>query len=386
MNLYTLADANHLGIITLLNIETKGCAMLAKTPLHACHLSMGSRLVDFHGWEMPLHYGSQLEEHEVVRKSAGMFDVSHMTVVDVLGAGGRQFLRKLLTNDVDQLQHNGRALYTCMCNEHGGIIDDLIVYQRASDNYRLVLNSATRERDLAWIREKICGFSAGLQERTELAMLAVQGPDALPKTLNVLNPAQADAISTLTYFECVDVGDWFFARTGYTGEDGLEIILPETEITGLWNALIAAGVKPCGLAARDTLRLEAGMLLYGQDMDETTTPLESNLNWTVKWEPEDRDFIGLGALLSQKQQGLTRKLVGLTLKEKGIMRNGQRVVIEGHADGIITSGTYSPTLAKSIAFARLPIEAGEHVLVDIRGKLYEADVSKPRFIKHGKAI
>jgi len=360
--------------------------MLAKTPLHACHLSMGARLVDFHGWEMPLHYGSQLEEHEIVRKSAGMFDVSHMTVVDVLGAGGRQFLRKLLTNDVDQLQHNGRALYTCMCNEHGGIIDDLIVYQRASDNYRLVLNSATRERDLAWIREKVSGFSAGLQERAELAMLAVQGPDALQKTLNVLNPAQADAISTLTYFECVDVGDWFFARTGYTGEDGLEIILPETEISGLWNALIAAGVKPCGLAARDTLRLEAGMLLYGQDMDETTTPLESNLNWTVKWEPEDRDFIGLGALLSQKQQGLTRKLVGLTLKEKGIMRNGQRVVVEGHADGIITSGTYSPTLAKSIAFARVPLETGEQVLVDIRGKLYEAEVSKPRFIKHGKAI
>ncbi len=360
--------------------------MIAKTPLHASHLASGARMVDFHGWEMPLHYGSQLEEHHDVRQQAGMFDVSHMTVVDVLGAGGRQFLRKLLTNDVDQLQHMGRALYSCMCNEHGGIIDDLIVYQRAPDNYRLVLNSATRTRDLAWIREKITGFSAGLQERPELSMLAVQGPDAIKKTLSILTPAQADAISTLTYFESVDVGTWFFGRTGYTGEDGLELIVPQDDIANLWSALLNAGVKPCGLAARDTLRLEAGMFLYGQDMDESTTPLESALAWTVKWQPEDRDFIGMGALLSQRQQGLKRKLVGLTLEGKGIMRTGQRVVIPGHVDGIITSGTYSPTLAKSIAFARVPIETGTEVMVDIRGKLFPASVCKPRFVKHGEPI
>ena len=360
--------------------------MIARTPLYACHQAMGARMVDFHGWEMPLHYGSQLDEHHLVRQSAGMFDVSHMTVVDVLGAGGRQFLRKLLTNDVDSLKHTGRALYTCMCNEHGGIIDDLIVYQRASDNYRLVLNSATRSRDLAWIREKISGFSAGLQECTELAMLAVQGPDSINKTLSVLNPSQADAVSTLTYFECVDVDNWFFARTGYTGEDGLEIILPQDDIATLWTALSNAGVKPCGLAARDTLRLEAGMLLYGQDMDESTSPLESNLSWTVKWQPEDRDFIGMGALLSQKQRGLKRKLVGLSLNGKGIMRTGQRVVVEGKPDGIITSGTYSPTLAKSIAFARVPLETGGEVMVDIRGTLFSARVSTPRFVKHGEPI
>lgn len=360
--------------------------MIQKTALHASHQALGARMVDFHGWEMPLHYGSQLDEHHVIRKHAGMFDVSHMTVVDVLGAGGRQFLRKLLTNDVDLLEHTGRALYTCMCNEHGGIIDDLIVYQRAPDNYRLVLNSATRTRDLAWIREKIIGFSAGLQERNELAMLAIQGPEAVEKALTILNPAQVDAISTLTYFECVDVGDWFFARTGYTGEDGLEIILPQDEIATLWTALLNAGVKPCGLAARDTLRLEAGMFLYGQDMDESTTPLESALAWVVKWQPEDRDFIGMGALLSQKQQGLKRKLVGLTLEDKGIMRPGQRVIIEGYHDGIITSGTYSPTLGKSIAFARVPIETGAEVQVDIRGKLFPANVGKPRFVKNGEAI
>lgn len=360
--------------------------MIAKTPLYACHQALGARMVDFHGWQMPLHYGSQLDEHRYVRTDAGMFDVSHMTVVDVLGAGGRQFLRKLLTNDVDQLQHTGRALYTCMCNEHGGIIDDLIVYQRASDNYRLVLNSATRTRDLAWIREKIIGFSAGLQERPELAMLAVQGPEAIKKTLTILTAAQADAISTLTYFECVDVDDWFFARTGYTGEDGLEIIVPQHDIATLWTALLNAGVKPCGLAARDTLRLEAGLLLYGQDMNELITPLESGLAWTVKWQPEDRDFIGMGALISQKRHGLQRKLVGLTLDSKGIMRTGQRVVVEGHADGIVTSGTYSPTLAKSIAFARVPIDTAETVMVDIRGKLFQAHASKPRFINLEKAV
>lgn len=360
--------------------------MIAKTPLHANHLAIGAKMVDFHGWEMPLHYGSQLDEHHFVRQNAGMFDVSHMTIIDILGAGGRQFLRKLLTNDVDLLEHNGRALYSCMCNEHGGIIDDLIVYQRASDNYRVVLNSATRTRDLAWIRRKSEGFAAGLQERNELAMLAVQGPEAIVKTMSILTPAQIDAISTLTTYECVDVDNWFFARTGYTGEDGLEIILPKEEINNLWTSLLQAGVKPCGLAARDTLRLEAGMLLYGQDMDETTTPLESGLEWTVKWKPEDRDFIGMGALLSQKQQGVKRKLVGLILQDKGIMRAGQSVIVEGYPNGIITSGTYSPTLAQSIALARVPTCTGDQVLVDIRGKLIPARVGKARFVKRGQIL
>lgn len=360
--------------------------MISKTPLHANHLACGARMVDFHGWDMPLHYGSQLDEHHAVRTQAGMFDVSHMTVVDVLGAGGRQFLRRLLTNDVDQLQHSGRALYSCLCNEHGGIIDDLIVYQRAPDNYRIVLNSATRERDLAWILAKCEGYSVGLQERRELAMIAVQGPEAINKLTSVLNPSQIDAISTLTHFECVDVDKWFFARTGYTGEDGLEIILPAAEVAALWTSLLQAGVIPCGLGARDTLRLEAGMLLYGQDMDESTTPLESGLAWTVKWEPEDRNFIGMGALLSQRREGLGRKLVGLVLEDRGIMRSGQRVVVEGEADGVITSGSYSPTLGYSIALARVPVGTGEHVMVDIRGKMVPARVGKPRFVKHGKPL
>lgn len=353
--------------------------MIAKTQLHSAHLASHARMVDFHGWEMPLHYGSQLEEHHAVRHQAGVFDVSHMTVVDVLGAGTRQFLRKLLTHDIDKLQHNGRALYSCMCTERGGIIDDLIVYQRAPDNYRLILNSATRERDLIWLREKIQGFSAGLQERHELAMLALQGPESLNKLLDVLNPAQIDAISTLTRFESVDVEDCFFARTGYTGEDGFEIVVPQEKIAALWTSIINAGVKPCGLAARDTLRLEAGMLLYGQDMDETTSPLESGLEWTVDWQPAERDFIGMGALLSQKELGVKRKLVGLTLSEKAIMRTGQRVFIDGAPAGVITSGTYSPTLSCSIALARISSIPGQDVSVEIRNKLYPVTVGKPRF-------
>lgn len=360
--------------------------MIAKTPLHDCHLHYKAKMVNFHGWAMPLHYGSQLNEHHLVRKDAGLFDVSHMTIIDVLGAGGRQFLRKLLTNDLDQLPHNGKALYTCMCNEHGGIIDDLIVYQRASDNYRLILNSATHDKDVEWIWQKSQGFAVGLQERLELAMIAVQGPKAIEKTKKILTPAQLDALSTLTPFECVDADNWFFARTGYTGEDGFEIILPQEQVVQLWHDLVKAGIHPCGLAARDTLRLETGMMLYGQDMDETTTPLESGLGWTVAWQPEDRDFIGMGALFSQKQLGVERKMVGLTLLDKGVMRQGQKVIIEQCPEGIITSGGYSPTLDKSIALARVPVGIGEQVLVDIRGKLIPAQVGKPRFVKQGKAL
>ena len=360
--------------------------MTAKTPLYATHVKCGAKMVNFHGWEMPLHYGSQLNEHHQVRQDAGIFDVSHMTIVDILGAGGRLFLRKLLTNDVDALDHNGKALYSCMCNEHGGIIDDLIVYQRASDNYRIVLNSATRHEDLAWIRKVSEGFAVGLQERRELAMIAVQGPNAIAKARSILNPAQVDAVSTLTHFESVDVEQWFFARTGYTGEDGLEIIVPQDQVAQLWDDLVQAGVQPCGLAARDTLRLEAGMLLYGQDMDTSTTPLESGLAWTIKWEPADRDFIGMGALVSEKQLGIKRKMVGLTLLDKGIMRQGQRVVIDGQTDGVITSGSFSPTLGHSIALARVPVDTGTEVLVDIRGKLIPATVGKPRFVKYGQAI
>lgn len=360
--------------------------MALKTPLYELHLASNAKMVDFHGWLMPLHYGSQLEEHHAVRQDVGVFDVSHMVIVDILGAGGRQFLRKLLTNDVDKLSHSGSALYSCMCNAYGGIMDDLIVYQRAPDNYRLVLNAANRGPDMHWIRYQSEGFSVGLQERKELGMLAIQGPKAFAKLMSLLAPAQADAISTLQSFESVDVDSWFFARTGYTGEDGMELILPVSELSSLWSLLLKKGVKPCGLGARDTLRLEAGFLLHGQDMTESTTPLESGLAWTVQWEPRERNFIGMEALLSQQERGIERKLMGLILEDKGVMRTGQRVLVSSGEEGIITSGSYSPTLEKSIALARLPISVGEKVMVDLRGKQVPAKVTKPRFVKNGRPV
>ncbi|MCX7115003.1 MAG: glycine cleavage system aminomethyltransferase GcvT [Gammaproteobacteria bacterium] len=352
--------------------------MPALTPLHSAHIAHHARMVDFHGWHMPLHYGSQIQEHHAVRKDAGIFDVSHMTILDILGTGGRQFLRKLLTNDIDHLAHPGTALYSCMCNEHGGILDDLIVYQRASDNHRLILNSATRQKDLDWIQQKSQGFALGLQVRPELAIIAVQGPQAIQKLLTLLPQNEADAISTLRRFECVDVDERFFARTGYTGEDGFEIMLPDHQALAFWQSLIDAGFTPCGLAARDSLRLEAGYLLYGQDMDESTNPLESGLGWTVKWSPQDRDFIGMGALLSE-QQTLQRKMVGLTLIDPGVLRAAQSIFIPNQPNGITTSGGFSPTLNQSIALARVPIDTPPVVEVDIRGKRLQAKVGPPRF-------
>lgn len=360
--------------------------MTEKTPLYACHLAAHAKMVPFHGWEMPLHYGSQIDEHHAVRKHAGIFDVSHMTVLDILGPGGRAFLRKLLTSDIDKIPHMGRALYTCLCNELGGILDDLIVYQRSPDNYRLILNSATRNTDLAWIQSKAYGFSVNLHERPELAMIAIQGPEALNIALKVLSPAEADAVSTLNFFECVDVERRFFARTGYTGEDGLEIIVPKEEAKTLWDSLIEGGAKPCGLGARDTLRLEAGLMLYGQDMDTSTTPLESGLSFTIHWEPLERDFIGMGALLSQKREGVPRKMVGLVLDEGGILRAGQSVIIPGLPNGVITSGTWSPTLQKSIALARVPAATGTVASCEIRSKILPVRVVKPRFVKQGTVL
>ncbi len=358
---------------------------IAKTPLYNAHLSANGKMVDFHHWSLPLHYGSQLSEHKSVRVDAGIFDVSHMTIVDILGAGGRHFLRKLLTNDIDTLPYSGRALYSCMCNEHGGIIDDLIVYQRASDSFRLVLNSATYAQDLAWLQHQSQGYSVGLQQRKELAIVAIQGPNALQKTVPVLNAAQQDALSTLQPFECVDCDNWFIARTGYTGEDGLEIILPAADSLILWDKLLDAGVQPCGLAARDSLRLEAGLMLYGQDMDLSTNPLESSLAWTVKFQPDDRDFIGKGALLAARQRGVARKLVGLILDEKGVMRTGQKVRTSAGV-GLITSGTYSAQLNKSIALARFPTTDATTAFIDVRGKEYPVRIGPTRFIKQGKIV
>jgi len=356
-----------------------------RTALYDVHTQLGGKIVDFGGWDMPLNYGSQIEEHHTVRRKAGMFDVSHMTIIDITGAGARDYLRKLVTHDVAKLDGKpGKALYTGMLNEQGGVIDDLIIYYTGGTDYRAVVNCATREKDLAWMGKQIEGFDAVLTERSEFAIIAVQGPDAIAITKSVMSKAAQIAIDSLKPFESADVDNWFIARTGYTGEDGLEIMVPEAQAAEFWLALAEAGVAPAGLAARDTLRLEAGMNLYGNDMTDVVSPLEANMGWTVTWEPEDRDFIGRAALTQQKSDGVKNKLVGLVFEGRGILRAGMRVVVEGCDDGIITSGVFSPTLEGAIAFARVDKNVGERVEVEIRGKLMPARVVKTCFVRNGK--
>ena len=343
-------------------------------------------MVDFGGWEMPLQYGSQIAEHHAVRRGAGIFDVSHMCVVDLKGARTRPFLQRLLANDVGKLKMPGKALYGCMLNETGGVIDDLIVYFLAEDRFRAVVNAGTRDKDLAWMRQHAAPFGVELVERTDLAMLAVQGPDARGKTARLLSPDGSAAALALEPFFGRDIDGWFIARTGYTGEEGFEIVLPAAEAERVWQALSSAGVTSCGLAARDTLRLEAGMNLYGNDMDESTHPFESGLGWTVALEPRERGFIGREALEAIRARGPQRKLVGLLLEGRGVLRSHQKVLVPEAGEGEITSGTFSPTMECSIALARVPAAAGAGVQVDIRGKLHDARVVRPPFVRHGKAL
>lgn len=360
--------------------------MAKRTPLYACHAALGAKLVDFGGWDMPLHYGSQLNEHHQVRRTAGLFDVSHMTIVDFADpTPTRPLLRHLLANDVARL-YPGKALYTCLLNETGGVIDDLIVYDRGAAGYRLVLNAATRDQDLAWIAPIADRFNAVWRERDDLAMLAAQGPEALTKLETVLGATTVAAVRALKPFHALEIDGLFIARTGYTGEDGVEILPPVAKTPALWERLIATGFAPCGLGARDTLRLEAGMNLYGSDMDETTTPLVSGLGWTVAWEPADRNFIGRAALEQQQAAGPPQTFIGLVLEDRGVLRSHQQVYNDNHEIGQITSGTFSPTLNRAIALARVETGVGAHCHVDIRGKRLRARVVKPPFVRHGRAL
>ena len=358
--------------------------MGSKTPLYDKHVEAGARIVDFGGWDMPLHYGSQKEEHFAVRERAGVFDVSHMTIVDLSGDRVREFLRKLVANDVAKLENYGKALYTCMLNEDGGVIDDLIIYFVGDTDYRLVVNAATREKDLAWIRKQAEAFGVTVTERAELAMIAVQGPNARELAAPCIDAAHRDAALALKPFSGMFAGDWFVARTGYTGEDGWEIVLPAAAAPATWDRLLAAGVAPCGLGARDTLRLEAAMNLYGSDMDETISPLEAGLAWTVAWEPADRDFIGRGPLEALRQRADKRRFVGLLLEDKGVLRNHMKVVVDGVGEGEITSGGFSPTIGRSIALARVPAGDYDRAQVEVRGKLLNARIVKTPFVRNGQ--
>jgi len=356
--------------------------MTQKTILNATHRALGAKMVDFGGWDMPIHYGSQLDEHHLVRRDAGMFDVSHMTVVDLHGARVRHFLRHLVANSVDKLKVPGKALYTAMLNQRGGVIDDLIIYYRDESFFRLVVNASTRDKDLAWITAQAKTFDVEVTERPDFAMIAVQGPHARDKVLGLLSDAGRAVAAKLGKFAAAEVDGMFVARTGYTGEDGFEIMLPETRAVAFWNRLLDAGVKPAGLGARDTLRLEAGMNLYGQDMDEDVSPYEAALAWTVALDA-GRDFIGRDVLEHQKANGAPRQMIGLVMDEKGVLRHGQKV-LTANGDGEILSGTFSPTLGKAIAFARVPAGAPGDVRVDIRGKEVPVRVVKFPFVREGQ--
>ena len=361
--------------------------MPLRTPLYDSHLAAGAKMVDFSGWEMPINYGSQIEEHHAVRRDAGMFDVSHMCALDLVGPDATRWLRHLLANDVAKLTVPGKALYSCLLSEAGGVIDDLIVYFFTQEHFRIVVNAGTAEKDIAWMRAQLVGFNATLTQRRSgpdaLAMIAVQGPNAREKFWTAF-PVTRAASEPLGVFQAAEVDDWLIARTGYTGEDGFEIALPAADAGQVWQKLLAAGIKPSGLGARDTLRLEAGMNLYGQDMDENISPYEAGLKWTVDLKDAARDFIGKSALVTRR---VDVQFAGLLLLDRGVLRAHQKV-ITAQGEGEITSGTFSPSLNQSIALARLPasVAIGSEVEVEIRDKRLKARVVKPVFVRNGKNL
>lgn len=360
--------------------------MIEKTPLYDSHVHSGGKLVEFAGWHLPIHYGSLINEHHQVRSSAGMFDVSHMTIVDVSGPGAPRFVAHLLCNDSGKLTKRGSALYSCMLNEQGGVIDDLIVYALERDLFRIVVNAATREKDLAWMASIAGDFDVAIDERSQLAMVAVQGPEARDLCESVFAGSIASAAAALNRFQGCRVQDWFVARTGYTGEDGYEVAMPAEQAPAFWDRMCAVGVNPCGLGARDTLRLEAGMHLYGTDMDETQTPLTSGLTWTVAWDPAERDFVGRAALERQRQDGVSHRLTGGLLNGKGVLRGGQVLYSGERRVGVVTSGTFSPTLQKSIGFVRIEVDCEELCEVDIRGRRLPLKLVSRVFVRNGKAV
>ena len=365
--------------------------MAKRTPLYDAHVADGAKLVDFAGWDMPIDYGSQISEHNAVRESVGMFDVSHMAVVDIRGRESREFLRWLLANDVAKIDEAGRALYTCMLNTRGGVIDDLIVYHLSDDLYRVVVNAATTEKDLAWIGSQARDYDVSIEHRQDLAIIAVQGPRGRDIAAELFDDDLKAAALKLKPFRVVAQDDRSIGRTGYTGEDGFELVLPADEAVNAWKTLRDKGVAPIGLGARDTLRLEAGLNLYGQDMDEDRTPLESGLAWTVAFKPEERDFVGRSALEHMRAQGVDQKLVGLVLEGRGVMRSKTAVravdsdVEEEHAEGKITSGSYAPTLSCSDALARVPADWEHSVEVCLRGKWQPARIVRYPFVRNGES-
>jgi aminomethyltransferase len=357
-----------------------------QTALYSQHQIAGAKLVDFAGWDMPLSYRSQLQEHHAVRQDSGVLDVSHMLAIDIFGEDSAPYLSYLLANNPQRLTP-GKALYSCLLNHDAGILDDLILYQLAEQRYRIVVNAGNREQDSQWLMTQAEHFNnLVIKERADLAIVAIQGPNARKKAHSAFSKAQQSQLENLKLFHCIEQDDWCIARTGYTGEDGYEVMLPNHQAEIFWQHLLKLGISPCGLGARDTLRLEAGFNLHGSDMDITTTPLESNLAWTIGWDPSDRNFIGRQALAQQLQNNPPRKLIGLMLEEKGrLLRNHQKIILPEGGEGEITSGGYSPTLERSIAFARIPWSYNEtHCHVSMGSKPQLAKIIKPPFVRKGK--
>ena len=357
---------------------------MLKTPLYNCHVEAGARMVNFYGWLMPINYGSQIKEHEVVRTNCGIFDVSHMLAVDIKGEGVENFLRQLLANDVKKLQLN-HAQYGCILNHNAKIIDDLITYKVTNNHFRIIINAGNRESDVVWFKENAKDFDVTITTCNDSAIIAVQGPSAKDIVAKTVDTSIATELSSLAPFSFKIDGEWMYARTGYTGEDGFEIILPQSEAINFWNTLLENGAKPAGLGARDTLRLEAGMHLYGQDMSTQTTPLERGLGWSVDLSDETREFIGKKAYLVKKADGINTKWAGIVLHSKGVLRAGQEVDFDNGEKGYITSGSFSPSLKVAIALAYVP-KNGVNPKVTIRGKELEVEVTKPRFVKNGKSL
>ena len=357
---------------------------MKRTPLYQAHVDAGGKMVDFGGWEMPLNYGSQIQEHHQVRTDVGMFDVSHMTTVDFKGVEAKKFLQTLIANDVDKLKTEGKALYSCMLNEAGGVVDDLIVYYQDDENYRMVINAGTTEKDIAWINAQAEGFDVSVEPKLDLAMIAVQGPNARAKVFEAM-PGVEDVAGELKSFNSASLGGLFIASTGYTGEDGFEIMLPEKSAEFTWKMLMEVGVKPCGLGARDTLRLEAGMSLYGSEMNDEVSPLEAALTWTVDLTDEDRRFVGRDALEALKDKGVNNTIVGLVLEGKGVIRDHQKVVTN-NGEGEVTSGTFSPTMGKAIALASVPKVSEGLCEIEMRNKMVSAKIVKPPFVRNGKVL
>ncbi|MFZ3065397.1 MAG: glycine cleavage system aminomethyltransferase GcvT [Nitrospirota bacterium] len=352
---------------------------MKQTPLYNRHKALGARFVEFAGWEMPLQYSGVIEEHHAVRKSSGLFDVSHLTRIEINKKDAISFINKLITTDLEKLKQ-GHSQYTLLCDENGGIIDDLLLYKKPDASILLCANAINREKVIAWLEKHAATYDVDIKDITDaFAQIAIQGPDAQ----GILQKLTSTNLSEIKRFDFAEISFdstiLLVSRTGYTGEDGFEIYPSASIAESIWDKLIATGaafgLKPAGLGARDTLRLEMGYLLYGHDMDQKTTPLEAGLGRFVSFEKGD--FIGRAALIAQRQDGIKKRLIGFELIDKGIPRQGCKILAKGIEAGIVTSGNMSPTLKKGIGLGYVNIgydKIGEEIAVEIRGKAVLAKV------------